>query len=52
MTVTPTVPPTLTPTRTPGQRPGDLNCDGLLTTADPYAAAHAIFDRRAPAARV
>jgi len=49
VTVTPTVPPTLTPTRTPGQRPGDLNCDGDLTTADPRAAARAIFDRRAQA---
>ncbi|MFN8643535.1 MAG: hypothetical protein U0802_18430 [Candidatus Binatia bacterium] len=47
VTVTPTLTPTRTPTRTPGQRPGDLDCDGELSTTDPRAAVHAIFDRRA-----
>ncbi|HSP99106.1 MAG TPA: hypothetical protein VL049_17930 [Candidatus Dormibacteraeota bacterium] len=47
VTVTPTVPPTLTPTKTPGVLPGDADCNDVLNTADPRAAAHAAFDRRA-----
>jgi DNA-binding beta-propeller fold protein YncE len=47
VTVTPTVPPTLTPTKTPGVLPGDADCNDVLNTADPRAATHAAFDRRA-----
>jgi hypothetical protein len=47
VTVTPTVPPTATATKTPGVLPGDADCNDVLNTADPRAAAHADFDRRA-----
>ena len=47
VTVTPTVPPTATATKTPGKLPGDADCNDVLNTADPRAAAHAAFDRRA-----
>ncbi len=49
VTVTPTVPPTATATKTPGVLPGDADCNDVLNTADPRAAAHAAFDRRAQA---